>query len=104
MRNTLCFGCAEGHEGRRAATAERFPNNILGRTNYEIGNFEEAIQEPGLVKIRGWYDTPIVQHCHIENHICYAEEQCGARLSLFQYADSAYRAPHLRAGVGSALG
>ncbi|MEZ4509190.1 MAG: hypothetical protein R2881_05975 [Eubacteriales bacterium] len=21
--------------------------------------------------------TPVVQHCHIENHICYAEEQAG---------------------------
>jgi xanthine dehydrogenase molybdenum-binding subunit len=30
---------------------ERFQNNILGRTNYEVGNFEEAIKEPGLVRI-----------------------------------------------------
>jgi len=56
---------------------ERFKNNILAHTGYEEGDFEAAIQEPGLVKIEGWYDTPTVQHCHLENHICFAEQQNG---------------------------
>ena len=79
---------------------EKYPNNILGRTNYEIGNFEEAIQEPGLIKIEGWYDTPIVQHCHIENHICYAEEQFGKIVIV-----SSTQIPHIvRRICGQALG
>jgi len=79
---------------------ENFKNNILGRTNYEIGNFEEAIQEPGLVKIEGWYNTPVVQHCHIENHICYAEEQAGKIVIV-----SSTQIPHIvRRICGQALG
>ena len=29
---------------------ERFQNNILAHTGYEVGNYEEAIQEPGLIR------------------------------------------------------
>ena len=32
------------------------------------GDYQAAIQEPGLIRVEGWYDTPTVQHCHIENH------------------------------------
>lgn len=79
---------------------ERFQNNILGRTNYEVGNFEEAIKEPGLVRIEGWYDTPVVQHCHIENHICYAEQQ-GSKLVIV----ASTQIPHIvRRICGQALG
>ena len=79
---------------------ERFKNNILGRTNYEVGNFEEAIKEPGLIRVEGWYDTPIVQHCHIENHICYAEEQAGKIVIV-----SSTQIPHIvRRICGQALG
>ncbi len=79
---------------------DRFKNNILAHTGYEVGNFEEAIQEPGLVKIEGWYDTPIVQHCHIENHICYAEEQFGKLVIV-----SSTQIPHIvRRICGQALG
>jgi xanthine dehydrogenase molybdenum-binding subunit len=35
-------------------------------TGFEDGNFDEAIQEEGLVEVDGWYETPMVQHCHIE--------------------------------------
>ena len=31
----------------------------------------QPFREPGLIKVEGWYDTPTVQHCHIENHGCY---------------------------------
>jgi len=56
---------------------EEYPCNILAHTDIRKGNYEEAIKEPGLIKVEGWYDTPIVQHCHIENHICYAYEDAG---------------------------
>ena len=52
---------------------EDYPNNILKHTSIRKGNYEEAIKEPGLIKVEGWYDTPTVQHCHIENFICTAE-------------------------------
>ncbi len=78
---------------------ERFQNNILGKTSYEEGDFAKAIAEPGLVKIEGWYDTPIVQHCHIENHICFAEEQNGKIVVV-----SSTQIPHIvRRVVGQAL-
>ena len=50
---------------------EKYPNNILKHTTISKGNYEEAIKEPGLIKVEGWYSTPTVQHCHIENFICY---------------------------------
>lgn len=79
---------------------DRFQNNILAHTGYEVGNYEEAISEPGLVKIEGWYETPIVQHCHIENHICYAEEQNGKIVIV-----ASTQIPHIiRRICGQALG
>ena len=45
---------------------EDHPGNILGHSELHIGDYDKAIQEPGLLKVEGWYDTPTVQHCHIE--------------------------------------
>lgn len=78
----------------------RFPGNILGHNVVERGDFAAAIAEPGLLKIEGWYETPIVQHCHIENHICYAEEQNGKLVIV-----TSTQIPHIvRRVVGQALG
>jgi xanthine dehydrogenase molybdenum-binding subunit len=52
---------------------EEFPNNILEHTEIREGDLKKAISEPGLIKVEGWYETPMMSHCHIENHICYAE-------------------------------
>ncbi|MDO4544042.1 MAG: xanthine dehydrogenase molybdenum-binding subunit XdhA [Clostridia bacterium] len=79
---------------------EDYPNNILNHTGYEDGNYEEAIKDPGLIKIEGWYETPIVQHCHIENHICYAKEEAGKIVVV-----SSTQIPHIvRRVIGQALG
>ena len=51
---------------------DRVPGNILAHTQLRNGDYETACREPGLIKVEGWYDTPTVQHCHIENHICTA--------------------------------
>ena len=51
---------------------ENYPGNVLKHTDMRKGDYAAAIQEPGLIKVEGWYDTPTVQHCHIENHGCYA--------------------------------
>ena len=79
---------------------EAYPNNILKHTTIRKGNYEEAIKEPGLIKVEGWYETPTVQHCHIENFICYAEMN-GDRIKIV----TSTQIPHIvRRVVGQALG
>ncbi len=79
---------------------EKFPNNILAHTSLNRGNYEEAIKEPGLICVDKWYETPIVQHCHIENHVVFAYEE-NSRLVIV----SSTQIPHIvRRTVGQALG
>lgn len=79
---------------------ENYPNNILGHSSIRRGNYEEAIKEPGLIKVEAWYDTPTVQHCHIENHICYASME-GKKITVV----ASTQIPHIiRRVVGQALG
>ena len=79
---------------------EAFPNNILKHTTASAGNYAEAIKEPGLIKVEGWYETPTVQHCHIENHGCFCYAENG-RLVV----TSSTQIPHIiRRVVGQALG
>ncbi len=76
------------------------PDNILKHTSVRKGNYAEAIKEPGLIKVEGWYDTPTVQHCHIENHGCFAYEENG-RITVV----SSTQIPHIvRRVVGQAIG
>ena len=56
---------------------EDCPGNVLKHTDIRRGDYQTAIQEPGLIRVEGWYDTPTVQHCHIENHGCFAYEEAG---------------------------
>ena len=79
---------------------EGFDHNILAHTSYEDGNYAEAIKEPGLIVVDKWYNTPTVQHCHLENHICYAYEEAG-KINVV----SSTQIPHIvRRIVGQALG
>ncbi|MDO4748627.1 MAG: xanthine dehydrogenase molybdenum-binding subunit XdhA, partial [Eubacteriales bacterium] len=79
---------------------EKYPNNILAHTSQSVGDYEEAIKEEGLIKFDNWYDTPTVQHCHIENHICYASSENG-RITIV----TSTQIPHIvRRVVGQALG
>lgn len=79
---------------------EEFPNNILKHTDVRIGNYAEAIKEPGLICIDKWYTTQTVQHCHIENHVAYAYEESGKIVIV-----SSTQIPHIvRRTVGQALG
>lgn len=56
---------------------EECPGNILSHTSRTIGDYEKARQEEGLICVEGWYDTPTVQHCHIENHGAYGYMEAG---------------------------
>ena len=79
---------------------EEYPHNILAHTDFHKGDYKKAIQEPGLIKVEGWYDTPTVQHCHIENHNCFAYEDAGRVVVV-----SSTQIPHIvRRIVGQALG
>ena len=79
---------------------EEYPGNILKHSDVRKGNYAEAIQEAGLIKVEGWYDTPTVQHCHIENHGCFAYEENGRIVVV-----SSTQIPHIiRRVVGQALG
>lgn len=79
---------------------EEYANNILAHTDIRMGNYEEAIKEPGLIKVEGWYDTPTVQHCHIENHICFAYKEADRIVVV-----TSTQIPHIvRRICGQALG
>ena len=45
---------------------ELFPDNIMAKTDYEEGGYDEVIKEEGLTVVEGWYETPAVKHCQIE--------------------------------------
>lgn len=56
---------------------EEYPGNVLAHTQIRMGDVSKALEEEGLTKVEGWYETPTVQHCHIENPISYAYEEAG---------------------------
>ena len=79
---------------------EDCPGNVLKHTDIRRGDYQGAIQEPGLIRVEGWYDTPTVQHCHIENHGCFAYEEAGRVVVV-----TSTQIPHIiRRVVGQALG
>jgi xanthine dehydrogenase molybdenum-binding subunit len=76
------------------------PNNILKHTTIEDGDFAQAITEEGLLKFEGLYETPIVQHCHLEPVISFAYMEKGRIVIV-----SSTQIPHIvRRIVGQALG
>ena len=83
---------------------EECPGNVLKHTSMAKGNYDEAIKEEGLIKVEGWYETPMVQHCHIENHGCFAYSENGQHHGRFLDADSPHHPPHCRSGTGQTLG
>ena len=79
---------------------KNYPHNILKHTSIRSGDYESASKEPGLVKVEGWYQTPAVQHCHIENPVCYAYMEQGRIVVV-----TSTQLPHIcRRVVGQALG
>ena len=77
-----------------------YPHNILRHSDIRMGNYAQAIKEPGLICVDKWYNTSTVQHCHIENHVVYAYEEAGKIVIV-----SSTQIPHIvRRTVGQALG
>lgn len=87
-------------EGAPKLHPELFPSNVLKHTSGSSGDWDKAISEPGLLCLDKWYETPIVQHCHIENHICCGWME-GGRITVM----SSTQIPHIvRRCVSKALG
>ncbi|MCL2070556.1 MAG: xanthine dehydrogenase molybdenum-binding subunit XdhA [Treponema sp.] len=85
-------GTRELHEGS--------PGNILKQTSLVDGDFEEAIKEEGLIYFEDVYQTPIVQHCHIESVVSFAWMENGRIVVL-----ASTQIPHMiRRMVAQALG
>ena len=79
---------------------EKYPRNVLADTSYELGDFEKAIQEPGLLHFSSDYHVPTVHHCHIENAVSIAYMEQGQILVV-----TSTQIPHIvRRVVGQALG
>lgn len=79
---------------------ENCPRNILKHTAMEDGDFEAAIQEPGLLHFEETYETQPVQHCHIEPVISFAYMENGRIVVV-----SSTQIPHIvRRIVAQALG
>jgi xanthine dehydrogenase molybdenum-binding subunit len=79
---------------------EDCPNNILKHTTVAEGDYEEAIKEPGLIKFEADFETPVVQHCHIESVVSFA---CMENDRIIITAST--QIPHIvRRIVGQALG
>ncbi|MGH4117262.1 xanthine dehydrogenase subunit XdhA [Clostridium sp.] len=79
---------------------EEYPGNIFAHTSYEVGNYDNAIKEEGLVVFEGEYETPMVKHCQLENPISYAYAE-GKRIVVV----TSTQIPHIvRRVVGQALG
>jgi xanthine dehydrogenase molybdenum-binding subunit len=79
---------------------EGFPNNVLKHTTIEDGKYDEAVQEEGLLKFEGVFETPIVQHCHIEPAVSFAYMESGRIVVV-----SSTQIPHIvRRIVAQALG
>jgi len=86
-------------EGASVLHEER-PDNIVKATTFEIGDYEAAIKEEGLIKIEGDYDTPVVSHCHIEPANSWAYMEAGKVVVV-----AATQLPHLvRRMCAQALG
>ncbi len=56
---------------------EERPNNVIVKSTYDVGDFDDAIKEEGLIKVEGVYETQKVQQCHIENATSFAYEEAG---------------------------
>jgi xanthine dehydrogenase molybdenum-binding subunit len=79
---------------------EECPRNILKKTGVVDGDFDEAIKEEGLLCFEGVFETPTVQHCHLETVVSFAYME-NSRIVVV----SSTQIPHIiRRIVAQALG
>ncbi|MDR1803741.1 MAG: molybdopterin-dependent oxidoreductase, partial [Treponema sp.] len=79
---------------------EECARNILKTSGVVDGDFDEAIKEEGLLFFEGVFETPTVQHCHIETVVSFAYMENGRVVVV-----SSTQIPHIvRRIVAQALG
>lgn len=94
----VCTNPKEAMKGTNPPVHDNRPDNILAKSEYEIGQVEEAMKAADLVMEES-YETPMVQHCHIETPISYAYMEKGRIV-----VTSSTQIPHIvRRVVGQAL-
>lgn len=57
--------------------------NVAGRTEYEVGNVDEAFNDPDLIIIEDSFKTPITAHCPIETHLSIVDIDVRGRLTFY---------------------
>ncbi|KLU60736.1 xanthine dehydrogenase molybdenum-binding subunit [Peptococcaceae bacterium CEB3] len=76
------------------------PHNILSDQGFRQGDLEEAFRRADVI-VEGEYQTSMVQHCHLENHVSYAYVDPQGRIVIV----TSTQIPHIiRRIVGEALG
>lgn len=74
--------------------------NILSDQGFHLGDLENAFRTADVI-VEGEYQTSMVQHCHLENHISYAYVDAQDRIVIV----TSTQIPHIiRRIVGQALG
>jgi xanthine dehydrogenase molybdenum-binding subunit len=95
-----CVTIEDSLENTEHPIHDEQPDNVLKHHSFELGNYEEAIQEKKLIILEKTYKTQSVQHCHIEPAISYAYMEEGRIVVV-----SSTQIPHIaRRVVAQALG
>lgn len=94
-----CIDPREAMKGTKVPVHEEKPDNVLVRSEYEIGDVDAAMADSDVV-VEGTYETSIVQHCHIEPPVSYAYMEKGRIVVV-----TSTQIPHIvRRVIGQALG
>lgn len=94
----VCTDPKEAMKGTTPPIHEEKPDNVLAKSEYEIGEVDTAMESADVV-VEGHYQTQMVQHCHIETPISYAYMEKGRIV-----VTSSTQIPHIvRRVVGQAL-
>ncbi len=79
---------------------DAYPDNVLKTTSYALGDYDAAIADDTLCVFDDTFETPIIQHCHIESVTSFAYME-GDRVVVV----AATQIPHIaRRVIGQALG
>ncbi|EMF0719310.1 xanthine dehydrogenase molybdenum-binding subunit XdhA [Citrobacter freundii] len=82
------------------AVAIHAGGNLLKQSEMSTGNVQQAIDAADF-QIQGHYQTPVIQHCHMESVTSFAWMEDSSRISIV----SSTQIPHIvRRVVGQALG
>lgn len=89
----------EAMKGEGIPVHEEKPDNIVARSEYELGHVDERMAQADLIAEEDYATSP-VQHCHIETPVSYAYMEQGRIIVV-----SSTQIPHImRRVIGQALG